>query len=82
MYNESMKEPICIRYFSTFNKADSACKLLISEGYEAEVVEDKFNNNPLPHFKVPARFRLLIEKDKLEEISNLLLSKLPKKINN
>ena len=77
-----MREPRCIRYFSSLEKVTVARDLLIANGFEAEIKEDKFGTLTLDKFGLPLRFRLYVERDDIKPIAQLLTSKLYKRINN
>lgn len=73
-----MKEPRCIRYFKTLDKAELARDILIEEGFEAYVTEDKFYDIALKDLGMISRFRLYVERDEIEPIAKLLLAKMKK----
>ncbi len=71
-----MKEPRCIRYFSNREKAIMARDLIISEGFEAEIKEDKFGTMTLDNFGMPLRFRLYVERQNINRVAEILAEKL------
>lgn len=71
-----MKEPRCIRYFSNREKAIMARDLIISEGFEAEIKEDKFGTMTLDKFGMPLRFRLYVERQNINRVAEILAEKL------
>jgi len=71
-----MKEPRCIRYFSNREKAIMARDLIISEGFEAEIKEDKFGTMTLDKFGMPLRFRLYVERQNINRVAEILAVKL------
>lgn len=73
-----MREPRCIRYFSSLEKAEMAKDLLRSEGFEAEVAEDKFGPITLDKLGFPLRFRLYVQREDINKIAKLLAKKIKK----
>lgn len=71
-----MKEPRCIRYFSNKEKAIMARDLIRSEGFEAEIKEDKFGTMTLDKFGMPLRFRLYVERQNINRVAEILAVKL------
>lgn len=73
-----MKEPRCIRYFSSLVKAEFAKELITSEGFEAEVKEDTFGTVSLDRYGLPLRFRLYVEMNAINPIAEILAKKIKK----
>lgn len=71
-----MKEPRCIRYFSNEEKAIMSRDLIISEGFEAEIREDKFGMMTLDKFGLPLRFRLYVERHDIDKVAEIIAEKL------
>lgn len=71
-----MNEPRAIRIFDNKEEADRACEIVKRGGFVCYVKEDKFGDLTLPEVRIPARFRLLVEKDDIEEIGIYLANKL------
>lgn len=74
-----MNEPRCIRYFYNETKANSACKFLKEEGFECDVVEDKFEKLTLDRVGMRRRFRLNVERTDIYKIAEVLARKMRKK---
>jgi len=73
-----MKEPRCIRYFKSRERAELARDILIEGGFEAYVTEDKFYDIALKDLGIISRFRLYVEKKDIGPIARLLLTKMKK----
>lgn len=73
-----MIEPRCIRYFKTKESAQKACDLLIKEGFQAYIEEDKFKGVSLKDLGVAPRYRLYVEKAAIVSIARTLLRKMKK----
>jgi len=71
-----MKEPRCIRYFSSYEKALKARDFIKSEGFNAEVTEDTFGTLTLDRLGMPLRFRLYVERGDIGKIAKILAGKL------
>lgn len=70
---------VWIRIFRTRKEAEWAQKILKRGGFETTISEDKLFGIPIQKFGVPARFRLLIEREDLEKAAEFLAKKLKKK---
>lgn len=73
-----MREPRCIRYFSNRQIAISAVELLIQNGFEAEMKEQKIGSVTADKNGLPLKFRLYVERKKINKIAKLLAEKLRK----
>lgn len=76
-----MNEPRCIRYFKVKEKAEIARDILINEGFEAYVTEDKFYDIALRELGMTSRFRLYVERADIEVIAKVLQEKMKSKTN-
>lgn len=63
-----MRESRAIRIFDTKEEADRACEILKSGGFECYVKEDMFGDLTLPEVRIPARFRLFVERGDIEKV--------------
>ena len=70
---------VWIRIFRTRKEAEWAQKILKKGGFETTISEDKLFSIPIQRFGVPARFRLMIEREYLEKAAEFLAKKLKKK---
>lgn len=76
-YNSNaMREPRCIRYFSSKEQAVAACDLLSQEGYDARVDEQKIGSVTVDKNGYPLKFKLYVERDDINKIAKLLAEKL------
>lgn len=73
-----MNEPRCIRYFKVKEKAEIARDILINEGFEAYVTEDKFYDIALSELGMISRFRLYVDRKDINPIAKVLEEKLKK----
>lgn len=71
-----MKEPRCIRYFSDEGKAILARDIIVGQGFDAEIKEDKFGTMTLDKFGMPLRFRLYVERGDINRIAAILAKKI------
>lgn len=71
-----MREPRCVRYFSSRDHAVSACELLIQNGFEAEMKEQKIGSVTVDRNGYPLKFKLFVERDDINKIAKLLAEKL------
>lgn len=70
-----MNEPRAIRIFPTKEKAEQACKIIRDGGFECYVKEDKFGDLTLPEVRIPARFRLFVEREDIDRVAAYLAKK-------
>lgn len=73
-----MNEPRCIRYFKNKEKAEIAKEVLVQEGFEAYVTEDKFYDIALKELGMISRFRLYVDRKDIKSIAKVLEKKLMK----
>lgn len=71
-----MKEPVHIRIFDTKEEAERACEIVKQGGFEAYVKEDMFGDLTLPEVRIPARFRLMVERTDIDNVALFLAGKL------
>lgn len=50
--------------------------LIVSEGFEAEIKEDKLGTMTLDKFGLPLRFRLYVERQNISRVAEILAEKL------
>jgi len=67
-----MLEPKAIRFFDTREAADMACEVIKRGGFECEVKEDMFGDLTLPEVRIPARFRVLVERTEIYNVAKYL----------
>lgn len=65
-----------LRFFYDENRAKKAVELIRLEGFECEVVEDKFNTATLDKFGMRRRFRVIVELEDYNELAEVLAKKL------
>ncbi len=70
---------VWIRIFRTRKEAEWAQKVLKKGGFRPTISEDKLFGIPIQRFGVPARFRLMIERQDLEKAAGFLAEKLKKR---
>ena len=73
-----MNKPRCIRYFKAKEEAEIAKDILIEEGFEAYVTEDKFYDIALSELGMISRFRLYIDRSDIDSIAKVLEDRLKK----
>jgi len=67
-----MREPAYIRIFDTKEEAERACEIVKQGGFEAYVKEDMFGDLTLPEVRIPARFRVLVERTEIYNVAKYL----------
>lgn len=67
-----MREPRAIRIFDTREEAEKACAVVKAGGFESYVSEDKFGDLTLPEVRIPARFRVLVERTEIYKVARYL----------
>ena len=70
---------VWIRIFRTRKEAQVAQKVLKKGGFRPTISEDKLFGIPIQKFGVPARFRLMIERQDLEKSAEFLTRQLKKR---
>ena len=70
---------IWIRIFRTRLEAELAQKALKLGGFRTTISEDKLFGIPIQRFGVPARFRLMVEREDFEKVAEFLAGKLKKR---
>ncbi len=73
-----MQEPRVIRYFTKEESAIAACEKVRQEGFECEVIEDKFNNVSLDKFRMRRRFKIVVERKDVYKVAETIAKKLSK----
>ncbi len=73
-----MREPRCIRYFSSKEQAIASRDLLLQEGYDARVEEQKIGSVTVDKNGYPLKFKLYVGRDDIHKIAKLLAGKLKK----
>ena len=71
-----MNNPRCIRIFNDRKSVGRAVMILKNAGFEAYTTEDKFGNLTLRMLGMKPRFRLYVERDKIDEIGKYLAEKI------
>jgi hypothetical protein len=71
-----MKDPRCIRIFTTSTAVEKAVKVLQHAHIEAYVTEDKFGTLTLTDLKMRPRFRLYIDKNDIDKAGKFLAGRL------
>jgi len=69
---------VVLRYFKTRKNADAALSEIRKIGFKGQVIEDEFLGFPLSYFKVPRRFKLLVDRTDYFKIAETLAKKLKK----
>lgn len=67
---------VVLRYFKTRESADAALSEIRKIGFKGQVVEDKFLGFPLSYFKVPRRFKLMVDRTDYFKIAEVLAKKI------
>lgn len=71
-----MKEPVVLRYFYDEEKAKEACQIVMSNEFECELLEDKFNDTSFDKFGMRRRFKVMVELKDYNKIAEFLAKKL------
>jgi len=67
-----MREPRAIRIFDTSEEAERACEIIKSGGFECYIKEDMFGELTIPEVRIPARFRLFVERVEIDNVARFL----------
>ncbi len=75
-YNDHMREPVVLRYFYDEDKAKKALENVRAEGFECELLEDKFNDVAFDEFGMRRRFKIMVKLEDYNKIAEVLAQKL------
>lgn len=68
-----------LRYFKSREDAERALIAIKEFGFDGQIVEDTFLGYPLIEFKVPRRFKLMVNREDYFKIAQALAKKMQKK---
>lgn len=75
-YNVDMREAVVLRYFYNEEKAKRAVEIIKAEGFNGQVVEDKFNKTSFDKFGMRRRFKVMVELQDYNNIAEMLAKRL------